>query len=246
MGLLLLENDEIGNFYDAMKPYYDNIFATSRKQKEKRLEELRISGNIKEIHQISQSNRRFELKFKYVNFTTNRMYSDLITKYFSFTNLRFCALVVDRHKLSKHGLYPWDVYIHRAAMLLANNMTNINPCQVCVLADDLTRPKDRTKTFEQSIKDSVQDHLTKKRMGSSLFGVARLESHSSLMLQVVDILLGCVMYDFKKEVNLISIKLAQRQELVVDKVRKALSAETLAINKTYHQPSYFSVWKLQQ
>ena len=104
-------------------------------------------------------------------------------------------------------------------MKLATRPRSASSAWVCVLADDLTRPKNRTKTFEQSLKDAVENQLAKKGLNSSLFGVARLESHSSLMLQIVDVLLGCVMYDFKKEAGLISEKLSQRQEPVVEQVR---------------------------
>ena len=53
------------------------------------------------------------------------------------------------------------------------------------------------------------------------------------------------MYDYKKNANLISDKLAQKQEIVVAEVRNILRSKTLAVNKTFHTPNYFSVWKLQ-
>ena len=83
-------------------------------------------------------------------------------------------------------------------------------------------------------------------MPDSVFGVSRLESHSSLLLQVVDILLGCVMYDFKKSAELISAKLSEKQEIVVNNLNEKFNSSTLAQNKTYHKPSYFSVWELNK
>ena len=79
----------------------------------------------------------------------------------------------------------------------------------------------------------------------TIFNVARLESHSSLMLQLVDILLGCVMYDFKQEVGLIAGKLAQRQELVVERVQEILGRDKLSEHFTASQPSYFNVWRVK-
>jgi hypothetical protein len=245
LGLLLVD-DEIGSFYDAMKPYYDRIFEMSRLQKFKRLEILRHDGAVDELFRIANSTQRFELKFRNINFTTNLVYQKLIERYFTFPNVRFCVLVVDRQSLPRQEFDPWAIYIHRVAMLLVNNMKNINPCRVCLLADDLTRPKSATTTFEQSLQSTLTKMLAEKGMNSSLFGVTRLESHSSLLLQIVDVLLGCVMYDFKKENGLISEKLAQRQEGVVEQVRKTFGVTSLAANKTYHTPNYLSVWKFQK
>jgi hypothetical protein len=64
------------------------------------------------------------------------------------------------------------------------------------------------------------------------------------MLQAVDVLLGAVMYDFKKQQGFISEKLALRQDVVVREIRQKLGTDTLAKNYTYNKPNYFSVWKL--
>ena len=131
-------------------------------------------------------------------------------------------------------------------MLIANNIKNISPCNLCILADDLTRPSDIKKSFERSLADAIKYRLTKNKMPDTVFGVSRLESHSSLLLQVVDILLGAVMYDFKKSAGLISDKLSEKQEIVVDNLKQKLGTTSLAQNKTYHKPSYFSVWELSK
>jgi hypothetical protein len=246
---LLVVNDEIGSFYDAMKPYYDRVFANSKLSKLERIKRLEESRDYEQIAQIANSNKRFELKFKNINFSSNLVYKDLIEKYFQFPNVRFCALVIDRFELKKKGvnsqLEPWGVYINRAAMLLSNNIKNISPCKICILADDLTRPNNIKKTFEESLRDSINFRLNKKGIEDSIFGVARLESHSSLLLQIVDILLGCVMYDFKNEAGIISKKLKERQGLVVDKMKNILNANKLTKSNTWHKPNYFSVWKLK-
>ena len=248
LGLLLID-DEIGNFYDSMKVYFDKAYSTAKTQKFERISLLKKQGDIEQVSQIANSSKRFELKFKYINFTNNRIYKDLIEKYFAFSNVRFCALVMDRksQELSKNSLDPWDAYIHRAAMLLANNMKNITPCKICVLADDLSKPSNIKRSFEESLKASIVSRLTKSSISNSeIFGVTRLESHASLLLQIVDILLGSVMYDFKKESGLISKTLALRQEMVVEKMREILKIDSLNLNKTFHKPNYFSIWKFNK
>lgn len=247
LGLLLID-DEIGSFYDAMKPFYDRAYELAKLIKSERIKKLKEEGDIKQIAEIANSNRRFELKFSYINNTNSAIYSALVRKYFEFKNIRFCALIIDRHdpKFPYTDLEPWNVYIHRAAMLVANNIKNIHPCNLCLLADDLTKPKNIHETFELSLKNEVQKRLAKITTENKIFGVSRLQSHSSLLLQMVDILLGSVMYDFKKECGLISEKQAKRQDAVVDVIRKKLSVKSLHQSNTFNKPNYFSVWKFQK
>lgn len=245
LGLLLID-DEIGDFYDSMKPFFDKARDIARTQKMARIAELTKNNEFDQISEIAKSARKFELKFKYINSTNNTIYSSLINNYFRFPKARFCALIIDRQKHTASALNPWDTYIQQAAMLITNNIKNISPCELCVLADDLTRPANITKSFEQSLTDAISFRLKKNELSDKVFGVSRLESHSSLLLQIVDILLGCVMFDYKKSTGLISENLFEKQNSVVDNVRDRLKTKTLAKNTTYHNPSYFSVWELNK
>lgn len=249
---LLMVNDEIGDFYDDMKIFYDKAYEIARNNKNRRIDELRKNNDIEQIKALAQSNKRFELKFINVGFTNNTVYESLVKKYFTYKSLRFCTLVIDREEKEpettwKPALNPWDAYIQQAAMLISNNVKDIQGLkQVCVLADDLSRPRSISKSFEMSLKDSICYRLKKDNKADVVFGITRLESHASLLLQIVDILLGAVLYDYKKSAGLISETLEKRQEIVVKAIRDSLSTESLAVNKTFHKPSYFSVWRLNK
>jgi len=246
LGLLLID-DEIGDFYDAMKPQYEKILINSRNIKATKINQLRTENKIEEMSQIASSSQDFELKFKYINFSNNHLYKELIDKYFSFPNVRFCSLVIDRTEFVNNAkIEPWDAYIHQAAMLLSNNIKNIQPCNVCILADDLSRPKKIRKSFEKSLNDSIVYRLRKNGINASISGITRLESHASLMIQMVDVLLGSVMYDYKEQAGIISETLKQRQGIILDKIHTILNTKTLAQNITFHKPNYFSVWPLKK
>lgn len=241
LGLLIID-DEIGDFYDKMKSYYDKAKDIAYKNKLLRIQTLKETSELEQLAKIAGSSKNFELKFKYINSTNNDVYKSLIDQYFVYQKVKFCALVVDRGK-HKSELNPWDAYIHEASMLIANNIRNISPCQICVLADDLTRPSTITKSFERSLSDAIGARLKKVGSGDKVFGVSRLESHASLLLQIVDILLGCVMYDYKQNIGLISDKLSAKQDVVVSRVRDYLGTKSLANSHTYHKPNYFSIWE---
>lgn len=248
-GLGMLLTDEVGSLYDAIKPYYEKVRDIARIQKEKTINDLLANQRYEELAAIAKSSRRFELKFKFVNFTNNIVYKEIINTYFQFPNCRFSAAIIDRKdpnfKPDEVFGSPWYMYMSYAAMLLATNINNLGECRICVLADDLTKPRDIQETFEQALTNKIYSRLKQNGIERTIFNVARLESHSSLMLQLVDILLGCVMYDFKKEVGLIAEKLAQRQELVVNRLREILGKNKLSQHFTVNRPSYFNVWKVR-
>lgn len=247
LGMLLI--DQVGLLYDALKPFSDKIRDSAKIQKEKTINDLMHNRNYEELAAIVRSSRKFELKFKYVNFTNNSVYRGLVKEYFKFPECRFSAAIIDREDPSFRPqevfASPWFMYLSYAAMLLAANINNLDHCSVCVLADDLSRPKFVKTTFEEALAGKIADRLKDNGVERKVFNVARLESHSSLLLQLVDILLGCVMYDFKKNTGLIGEMLAQRQEPVVAEVRESLGRITLAEHFTSHKPSYFNVWKVR-
>jgi hypothetical protein len=248
LGLLLVPDHSIGQIYDSIKPYSDKIFDNSKRIKLERITNLKEQKEIDQLAEIANSSKRFELKFTNINYSNNLLYKALIQKYFEFKDIRFCALILDRldPKFPRSEMEPWDIYIHRAAMLLANNIKNICPCNITLLADDLTKPKNITKTFERSLKDAIGKKLSTLNINNPMVGITRLESHASLMIQMVDVMLGAVMYDYKKQMGLISEKLGERQDIVADEIRKILGEKTIAANKTFHNPNYFSVWKFQK
>jgi hypothetical protein len=247
LGMLLI--NEVGPLYDVIKPYYDKVRDIARIQKEKTVNDLLASRRYEELAVIAKSSKKFELKFKFVNFTNNIIYKEIINTYFRFPNCRFSAAIIDRQdpnfKPNEAFSSPWYMYMSYAAMLLASNINNLGECRICVLADDLTKSRNIQETFEQALVDKIYSRLKQDGIERTIFNVARLESHSSLMLQLVDILLGCVMYDFKKKTGLIAKKLVQRQELVVAGVREILGRNKLSEHFTANQPSYFNVWKVK-
>jgi|GEM_PF-1305879 len=246
LGLLIIE--DVGTLYDAIKPYYDKIRDIGKLKKNKTIDLFYETHKYEDLVKIAKSDRRFELKFKFVNFSNNKIYKKIIDTYFTFPNCRFSAVVIDREdpnfKPKEIFSTPWNMYMSYAAMLLAGNINNLDACKVCVLADDLSRPSNITKSFEDSLKEKISLKLKQDGIERNIFNVARLESHSSLMLQMVDILLGSVMYSFKKEAGLVSEKLGQRQDVVVEEMKLQLKRKVLNESFTVHKPSYFSVWKV--
>ena len=245
LGLLMLQNT--GALYDSVKPYYERTLTNAKLIKNKRIKELIKNSNMFELEALSNSSIQFEMKFKNINFSNNLIYKTLINEYFNFKDAMFCCLVKDRNEIKSSALFdPWESYINDTAMLLANNIKKLSNSEICILCDDLSKPANISDTFENRLMVAVKKKLTKIGIIDNLFGVIRLESHASLMIQLVDILLGCVMFDFKLESGLISEKQFERKNIVVSECRKIIGEKTLSKNITTYKPNYFSVWKFKQ
>ncbi len=106
-----------------------------------------------------------------------------------------------------------------------------SPDNVCIIADYLGKPLASEKFYENEV----------SRL-DVVYNSCMLESHASLLIQVVDVILGCVVLDFWKlrEPNK---KRDEVKESVAALLRKKLGKKNLAQNFTASEPNYFSVWE---
>lgn len=79
--------------------------------------------------------------------------------------------------------------IDRASSRISEYMT--------ILADDVSTSKD--DKFEKMLREAVK----KKQRRNALFGIARLESHAVSEIQIVDVLLGLVAYEYKISMGIV-------------------------------------------
>src|SRR5690606_23271584 len=89
-----------------------------------------------------------------------------------------------------------------------------------ILADDVSTSKD--DKFERIIRDTVK----KKLRRNALFGIARLESHAVSEIQIVDVLLGLVAYEYKIKMGIVRGSGAKLR--LLKHLKRKLSVATLA------------------
>jgi len=177
----------------------------------------------------------FEFKFSSITKGSHEFYYELINLYFKFTKLQFCSLVIDKANpgVKIEEIFPntWDAYIGYSKMLIKNNMNSED--RICVIADFLGKPKASNKYYEPEIKTL-----------STVYNATVLESHASLFIQLVDVMVGCVVLDFRrareqgKKFDVFKVK-------VCDFLKGKLKVESLAKNITKDEPNYFSVWEFK-
>ena len=141
---------------------------------------------LQEIDHLMHSTRHHEYKFADANRYNMQQYIDLLNLYFSCPGLEFHALVLDRTEpeagLSKWNDDEWEAYTHFAHDLLESALTR----DVFAIVDLQSKPR-RSKTHLEDVLCSVD----------AVKGCLRATSDMSIYLQLVDVLLGCVQFDYK-------------------------------------------------
>jgi len=177
----------------------------------------------------------FEFKFSSITRGSHEFYYDLIGLYFKFTQLQFCSLVIDKAspEVKIEEVFPdtWEAYIGYSKMLIKNNMKASD--KICVIADFLGKPKASNKYYEPEIKGL-----------STVYNATVLESHASLFIQLVDVMVGCIVLDFKRN-RQPDRKADMFKSKVCDFLKGKLELQSLAGSFTKHQPNYFSVWEFK-
>jgi hypothetical protein len=179
------------------------------------------------------SQKPFEFKFSAITKSSHTFYYDLIDLFFSFHELSLCVLVLDKKRpdinIDRYFHSTWDAYISFARLLVENHASQDE--NLCLVADYLGRPKASPLYFEEEISKVP-----------NVYNVCMLESHASLYVQMVDVLIGSVVNDFK-------IKRGgyERHDVYKRKVseflKKKLGRETVAESFTSDRPNDFHVWE---
>lgn len=229
IGCLLVPVEHIGAYHEHLKVKSSQII-TAVKEKERELQSVLTSDDL--VNFLKGRQGPYEMKFKSINATTVERYEWLVSQYFRFPEVHFCCLVIDKHQYPiPTGMDYFDAYMHQLSMLIRNN---VGDAEFVVLPDDITVPNG--KEYE----GTLMSHLS--RYGKNCFGVHRLESHSDLFLQMVDVLIGAVVYDFKGVAH-------EQKARVSQKIAAKLGRSTLAEKFTVSAPAapnYFSVWPYER
>lgn len=242
LGILMVPVEEIGELFDVLERLASMIKARSREKMNKRVDDDYVQSRMNKVLESAKSVRSFEMKFSAINEENADLYIEILHEFFKRKNYRFSAIVFERQRndFKPDGMTHWDRYINNAAMLIASNIKNIERGEFVVIADQITQPKGQ-HAYENYLCEKICERLEGKGLTKeSLFGSIRIESHSATFLQLVDLLVGAVGYDFLGEDK-------KRKNKFMAVLRKYLSVSgKIQSNFTRNDPNYFSVWKYEK
>lgn len=194
--------------------------------------ESRINENRKKLNKPLPK-KTFEFKFSSITKTSYLSYCELIDLYFEFKDLQFCCLFFDKENpnidINKYFKTTWDAFISYSKLLIRKNVKGDD--RICIIADYLQKPNDSIKYYETEVKKL-----------NCIYNTCMLESHASLFIQLVDVLLGCIVHDFyafraKRQ------KVDKYKKEVCEYFKKKLGVKTLRNFTTKKKPNYFSIWE---
>ena len=159
-----------------------------RNQLRRNIEQDGRSITSKELDQLMLASRHHEYKFSAVTRFNLQQYIDLLNIYFSFSELQFHAVIFDRlepgYSLDRWYGDEWKAYSEITRELLTLRMDR----EVFVTLDYQDKPNKATLLIEDVVCQAPQ-----------VAGCMRASSETSVFLQLVDILLGCVQFDWKED-----------------------------------------------
>ena len=190
----------------------------------------KLLSKAKQLHK----KKNFEFKFADIRLTDYKIYMDLLNEYFSFSTASCAILVIDKTDpefgYKSYFEDTWSAQIEYAKMLLKRDLSLDE--MAIVIADHLPKPKASTKYFENEM-----------RQNSKVLNACMLESHASLFIQIIDVLIGAVVYDFKREKSR-SLSHVGRNA-VCDFLNKKLGRENLTNSFSVTKPNEFKVWQFK-
>ena len=194
---------------------------------------------LQEIDRLMHSTRHHEYKFSEVTRFNLQQYIDLLNLYFSFPEPQFHALIMDRldpgYNLSRWYDDTWLAYAELTRELLEQQLDR----DVFTIVDLQDKP-DRSSAFIEDVLCTVP----------TVKGCLRATSDMSVYLQIVDVLLGCVQFDWKDAngyYGTTSHRAKEKRELVdFVKSRLGLSLEERLLTReaasgSWEAPSQFTV-----
>ncbi len=249
VGMLTVNNP--GHLTDKLYPVFQRVMAISQTYRNQRIDDLISQNKHQEVISMLKKTKRFELKFDRVTPVKFEHYKEMIRIFLEDGKNRFAVMVIDRQHPSYNPSFfstTWSAYTSYLASLVVRELTNLSSREMFLVLDELPKPKVIKESLEETIMEKINNQCIKKYSNKDICTVRsaiRIESHSNLLMQLCDVLLGCVMFDYKKSGGILSDKLQKRKEEVVEVLRKTLEQDNLNTPFTAHNPVYFHVWNAE-
>lgn len=174
----------------------------------------------RELRRIqSKYNLYQEIKFNKLSYITLKIAKDFLRTAFSMKSGSFSAIVIPKthSDFDIDRYFDGDIFQLYKKFLVEIIKKKIGEFEILtVIADDYFTPSDskfeqrEEDTFEGGVRAIVNDHF--KRL--ALTGICQVNSKSNICLQLVDLLVGCCMFDIRIQSNLIQIQtLSESQKI---------------------------------
>lgn len=160
-----------------------------------------------------------EIKWNKVSEKKLPLMIDLMNVFFS-SKATFSAFVADKTKHDVIGRFggPFKAYEALARQLVRASVRRSET--LWVIADEYSTPP--AETFEENVRDYVNSKLRR----TAVAGVSRMRSSGVDLLQLIDLILGAVVYEYKAESGVVSLASYKPKVKLLKHVKKQAGART--------------------
>ena len=190
-GVAALVVPETKDITDALYRRHFNFKSgrmAERRQIRQDIQQQGRNPTLKEIDILMHSTSHHEYKFTEASRFNIQQYIDLLNIYFTFPELRFHAMILDRrapdYSLDRWHGDVWSAYVHLTRDLLERRLDR----SVFAIVDLQGKPSNSSVVLEDVLCAVPQ-----------VKGCLRATSDMSVYLQIVDMLLGCIQFDWKDD-----------------------------------------------
>jgi len=150
-----------------------------------------------------------EIKWNKVGKKNYPVMKDVLKFFIDSRGFYFDCVILDKKKMDFKTHFQenfWNVYEYFTRLLIKGNTGKDEG--ICILADYYPCP-DETN-FESNIKNKINKEFNRQ----AIFGVCRMDSKGSEMLQLTDLVMGAILYEFKIQEALIIKPSKYKQDLL--------------------------------
>lgn len=239
---LFVPDYRVGYLYDDMLSFYDRAKEIAKNIKSVKIQEFIDNQRFVDLKKILSTQSNFELKFKNINFTNKDIYKWMIDKICWYNDIQYSAFIVNKENQDISVSYR-DNYIKYASLCIAENMENSN--EYIFISDTITQPKwerEKWKEFENYVTESIVNNLKSQwKRTDNFFWALRIESHSSVLLQLTDTILWCIMYFLRSQQWIIWEKTKLKKWFVAETLKRKLWDIDFSESQRIEDPFVFSI-----
>ncbi len=182
----------------------------------------------KTIQSIRDKNSFYdELKWSRVYEKNKEIYKHLIHEFYDYKKARFSCYIFKKDDLVikrefKNDLF--NTYRALAMMQIKSNLSKDEQALMCM--DKFSMPT----TFDYE--DRLTKQINRKLERNAVFGVIQLDSRGSDLIQLADVILGGVIYEYKLSLNLIKGPSLPKKDVLKQLQKKSSIKSFLGDKKT--------------
>jgi hypothetical protein len=140
-----------------------------------------------------------EIKWNKVSKKNFPIMKEILQYFVEARGFYFDCIILDKNTMDFKTHFDenfWKVYESFTRLLIKANIGKNE--MACVIADNYSSPEGTN--FEKNIKEKINQEFKRK----AIFGTFRMDSKGSEMLQMTDLIMGAILYEFKIKEKLIS------------------------------------------